>query len=63
MHGLYLGHKGTASLYGAASSLVMLMLWVHYSVQVFFLGAMFTAVRARLHGGGVTRAPDVGWLG
>lgn len=51
--GLYLGYKGTASLYGAASSVVMLMLWVYYSVQVFFLGATFTAVRARAHGGGV----------
>jgi membrane protein len=54
--GLYLGHKSTASLYGAASSVVMLMLWVYYSVQVFFLGATFTAVRARTHGDGVTGA-------
>jgi membrane protein len=53
--GLYLGHKGTASLYGAASSVVMLMLWVYYSVQVFFLGATFTAVRARARGDGVHR--------
>jgi membrane protein len=54
--GLYLGHKSTASLYGAASSVVMLMLWVYYSVQVFFLGATFTAVRARAHGDGLNRA-------
>jgi uncharacterized BrkB/YihY/UPF0761 family membrane protein len=35
----------------------MLMLWVYYSVQVFFLGATFTAVRARAHGGGV-KSPE-----
>jgi membrane protein len=34
------------NVYGAASSLVMLLLWVHYSAQVFFLGAAFTRAHA-----------------
>lgn len=38
------------SVYGAAASIVMLLLWVHYSAQAFFLGAAFTAARARQRG-------------
>lgn len=51
--GLYIGHKATESFFGAASSLVMLLLWVNYSAQVFFLGASFTGVHARLRGDGI----------
>jgi membrane protein len=40
--GLYLGHGGAASGFGAAGSIVALMLWVYYSAQIFFLGAEFT---------------------
>lgn len=40
--GLYLGQSGFASTFGAAGSLVALLLWVYYSAQVFFLGAEFT---------------------
>ncbi|HSI23629.1 MAG TPA: YihY/virulence factor BrkB family protein [Methylophilaceae bacterium] len=40
--GLYLGNSDIASGYGAAGSLVALMLWVYYSAQIFFLGAEFT---------------------
>lgn len=48
--GLYLGHKSLGSTFGAAGSLVALLLWVHYSAQIFFLGAAFTAVYARHRG-------------
>jgi membrane protein len=48
--GAYLGHKDIGSTFGAAGSLVMVMLWVHYSAQIFFLGAAFTAVWARHQG-------------
>ena len=51
--GLYIGHKATESFFGAASSVVMLLLWVNYSAQVFFLGASFTGVHARLRGDGI----------
>ncbi|KIF80517.1 YihY/virulence factor BrkB family protein [Noviherbaspirillum autotrophicum] len=40
--GLYLGNSNIATSYGAASSVVVLMLWVYYSAQIFFLGAEFT---------------------
>ena len=40
--GLYLGHRGAASSFGAAGSLIALLLWVYYSAQIFFLGAELT---------------------
>ena len=40
--GLYLGTSGVASTYGAAGSVVVLLIWVYYSSQVVLLGAEFT---------------------
>jgi len=40
--GMYLGASGVASAFGAAGSLIALLLWVYYSAQIFFLGAEFT---------------------
>jgi membrane protein len=40
--GSYLGNSGVASSFGAAGSLIALLLWVYYSAQIFFLGAEFT---------------------
>jgi membrane protein len=40
--GAYLGNSGLASTYGAAGSVVLLLVWVYYSAQVFLLGAEFT---------------------
>lgn len=40
----YLTRSNLASAYGAASSLVLLLLWVYYSALIFFLGAVFTRV-------------------
>jgi len=48
--GLYLGHSSVASVYGAAGSLVVLLLWVYYSSQILFLGAEFTQAYARRRG-------------
>jgi membrane protein len=45
--GFYLGRSATASAYGAAGSLVVLLLWLYYSAQVFLLGAEFTCAYAR----------------
>jgi len=47
---LYLGHKALDVLYGPGGSLVMLLLWVHYSAQVFFFGAALTGELARRRG-------------
>jgi membrane protein len=48
--GWYLGSSAVASSYGAAGGLIVLLLWVYYSVQVFLLGAEFTKVFANRHG-------------
>jgi len=40
--GVYLGNSGVATSFGAAGSLIALLLWVYYSAQIFFLGAEFT---------------------
>jgi membrane protein len=45
--GLYIGTSSFASTYGAAGSLVILLLWIYYSAQIFFLGAEFTQVYTR----------------
>jgi membrane protein len=49
--GLYLGSGTAASAYGAASSLVTLLLWVYYSSQILLFGAEFTQVYASEFGG------------
>jgi membrane protein len=45
--GFYLGRSAIASAYGAAGTLIALLLWLYYSAQIFLLGAEFTAVHAR----------------
>jgi membrane protein len=51
--GLYLGSGSAASAYGAASSLITLLLWVYYSSQILLVGAEFTQVYACQAGRGV----------
>lgn len=48
--GLYIGKSSVASGYGAAGSLVVLLVWVYYSAQIFLLGAEFTWVYAHRYG-------------
>ena len=48
--GLYLGRASYGSTYGAAASVVVLIAWVYYSGQIFFLGAEFTRAFARRYG-------------
>ena len=48
--GLYIGRSGVASAFGAAASLVVLLVWVYWSAQIFLLGAEFTWVWAIRHG-------------
>jgi membrane protein len=47
--GMYLGKASVGSAYGAAGSLIVILVWVYYSAQVFFFGAEFTHVYARHH--------------
>lgn len=54
--GLYLGNSAVASTYGAAGSLVVLLLWVYYSSNIFFIGAEFTHVYASKYGSQIVPA-------
>jgi membrane protein len=56
--GLYLSTSGVASTYGAAGSLITVLLWVYYSALIFFLGAELTQVYAREFGSGVVPAKN-----
>lgn len=49
--GLYLAHTRIISSYGAASSIVALLLWCYYAGQIFLIGAEFTRVHAETRGG------------
>ena len=48
--GFYLGRASVGSAYGAAGSLVVLLVWIYYAAQLFFFGAEFTFAYARRHG-------------
>jgi membrane protein len=54
--GLYLGRSSLTSAYGAAASIVILMVWVYYAAQVFFYGAELTHAYARHYGSRARRA-------
>jgi len=56
--GLYLGKAGFASTYGAAASVVVFVVWVYYSSQIFFLGAEFTKIFATRYGSQPDRHPQ-----
>ncbi len=47
---VYLGQSAVASTFGAASSIIILVLWVYYSAQILFFGAEFTKVFAKTFG-------------
>jgi membrane protein len=48
--GIYLGNSAVGSTFGAAGSLVLLLLWIYYSAQILFFGAEFTQVYANQYG-------------
>jgi membrane protein len=50
--GLYLGKSAVASAYGAAGSLVIIVIWVYYSAQILLFGAEFTKVWTKRRGSG-----------
>ncbi len=55
--GHYIGRFGLASVYGAAGTLIIFLLWVYYTTQIFFFGAAFTHAWALHRGKGVTLLP------
>jgi membrane protein len=55
--GLYLGSGAVGSAWGAAGALVILLVWIYYSAQIFFLGAEFTQVYTNRYGSRVRPEP------
>jgi membrane protein len=55
--GLYLGKSAIGSSYGAAGSLVVLLVWVYYSAQVLFFGAELAHTHAERRAKARARAP------
>lgn len=56
--GVYIGNSNIATPFGAAGSLVVLLIWIYYSAQILFLGAEITQVYAVLYGSGIQPASD-----
>jgi membrane protein len=59
--GMYLGRTSVVSAYGAAGSLVILLLWVYYSAQIFMFGAEFTQVYANRFGKKLEPSENAMW--
>ncbi|TNF62450.1 MAG: YihY/virulence factor BrkB family protein [Deltaproteobacteria bacterium] len=55
--GIYLGYASPASAYGAAGSLIILLLWIYYTTQIFLMGAVFTRAWARHRGRAIEPFP------
>jgi membrane protein len=55
--GFYLGRVSTGSLYGVAGSLIVLLLWIYYTTQIFLMGAVFTRAWARRRGRAIEPLP------
>ena len=60
--GIYLGVQSVGSAYGAAGSLVVFLIWVYFSAQIFFLGAEFTQVYSRRLGHGLEPAENARYV-
>jgi membrane protein len=56
--GLYLGYSSAASVYGAAGSLAVLLIWIYYTAQIVLLGAEFTQVYAKRYGSRIVPGAD-----
>ncbi len=56
--GFYIGKMGLESTYGAAASLVVVLVWVYYNAQIVLFGAEFSHVFAQLHGSRLQARPD-----
>ena len=60
--GFYLGQSNLTTLYGAAGSIIIFMVWVYYSSIILYLGAEFTKVYAKLYGGKIQPNEYAEWI-
>jgi membrane protein len=60
--GYYLGRSNLATVYGAAGSVIIILVWVYYSAVILYLGAEFTKVYAKLHGGKIYPNEYAVWI-
>jgi membrane protein len=60
--GYYLGKSNFTSVYGAAGSIIILMVWVYYSSIILYLGAEFTKVYAKLYGKNILPNEYAEWV-
>lgn len=60
--GFYLGESNLTTLYGAAGSIIVIMVWVYYSSIILYLGAEFTKVHANLYGGKIYPNDFAEWI-
>lgn len=59
--GLYLSRANVGSVFGAAGSLTVILVWIYYSAQILLFGAEFTEVWARYHGADIEPDADAVW--
>jgi membrane protein len=59
--GLYLGYGSVGSMFGVAGSIVLILVWVYYSAQIFLFGAEFTQAYANLHGRAIKPSREALW--
>lgn len=60
--GFYLGNSNLTTLYGAAGSIIIIMIWVYYSAIILYLGAEFTKVHAKFFGGKIVPNDFAEWV-
>lgn len=60
--GFYLGHSNLTSVFGAAGSVIVVMIWVYYSSAILYLGAVFTKVFATDFGGKIYPNDYAVWI-
>jgi len=60
--GLYLSQSDVGSVFGAAGSLTIILVWIYYSAQIMLFGAEFTEVWARHHGASIRPDGDAVWI-
>jgi membrane protein len=60
--GIYLGRSSVGSVFGAAGSLAIILIWIYYSAQILFFGAEFTQVYANQHGTQIVPDERAEWI-